>query len=321
MKKRILNYFFLLCVMFANKIFAQTNLVPNPSFEDTTNCNHTGFYLEDFTSNWRGGYGYYNTCQSSIHFVPTNYLGYQNPKSGGAYIGITTRANGTTPAREYIQTKLVHQLVVGKKYKVSFYISLADTFRSYTNSIGAYFSPDSFFVSTTWLIEHIPQIQNNFQNNLSNKIDWSLVCDTFVAVGNEKYITIGNFYNDNLCPLTPLDSICAQQPGNPACGAYYYIDDVSVELVDESGLSPNTSKRETFEVLPNPNKGSFNLSCSSNEIITCQLLNIAGQIIDSRQYKPINNIVEFDYGSISKGLYILKIYTKNGTECLKLVLE
>jgi hypothetical protein len=215
----------------------------------------------------------------------------------------------------------MQQLVIGKKYKVSFYVSLADTFNSYSNSIGAYFSTDSFFVSVTSLIENNPQIQNGVHNNLNSKTDWTLVSDTFVALGNERYITIGNFYTDSLCNLISLDSICTLQPGNGACCPYYYIDDVSVELVDETSLPNSAAAEGAFKIFPNPNNGLFHLSCLSNEIITCQLLSITGQIIDSRQYKPINNVVQFEYGGIAKGLYNLKIIGKNGTQCLKLVIE
>jgi len=306
--------------MFANKIFAQTNLVPNPSFEDTISCNTSGFYLEDFTANWRGGYGYYNTCQSSNHYVPANYLGYQYPKTGGAYSGIGTRCNGTTPAREYIQTKLVHQLVVGKKYKVLFYVSLADTSSSYSNSIGAYFSADSFFVSTTWLIEHIPQIQNNVHNNLGSKTDWTLVCDTFIAVGNEKYITIGNFYDDSLSPLTHLTTVCEQQPSSYNCCSYYYIDDVSVELIDESGLSVNEVKKK-YNIVPNPNSGSFELLCKSDELINCELISSTGQLIEKNTYKPTRNIIKFNFNSLDKGFYSLKIVSNNETIVLKVIVN
>jgi len=320
LRKIICALLFCIEILFSNNIKAQQNLVPNASFEDTTNCNYWGFYLEDFTANWHGGFGYYNPCQISSHLVPSNYVGYQMPRTGNAYCGITTRCNGTAPAREYIQTKLLQKLTIGKKYKVSFYVTLADSLRSYSNNIGAYFSVDSFFVSNTWLIEQIPQIQNNVNNNLGSKIDWTIVCDTFVAAGNEKYITIGNFYNDSLSPLTHLTSTCEQDPSSYSCCAYYYIDDVSVELVDDTGLIVNEVVTK-YKLFPNPNNGFFQLSCASIEKITCQLLNIAGQIIDSRECKPINNNVAFDYSGIENGLYLLRVISNSEIFTLKVIKE
>jgi len=242
--------FILVCC--AQKLYAQPNLVPNHSFEDTiVPVQPPAFYLENFINFWHGGLGYYRTTRIGNFSVPSNFLGYQYPKSGNAYCGITTRCNGTIPAREYIQTKLIQQLAIGKKYKVSFYISLADTFHNYTNSIGAYFSTDSFFVSYTGIIEQLPQIQNGVHNNLNSKTDWTLVSDTFVALGNERYITIGNFYTDSLCNPISLDSICTLQPVNGACCPYYFIDDVSVELVDETGLKANGNAL-SITIFPNP---------------------------------------------------------------------
>ncbi len=66
-------------------------------------------------------------------------------------------------------------------------------------------------------------MQNHEQNDLSSKTEWTLVCDTFVASGNERYITIGNFYIDSLSTFTPLDSVCSL-PNPFNCASYYYID-------------------------------------------------------------------------------------------------
>jgi len=186
------------------------NLVPNPSFEDTLNCNDTYFYLEALVTHWRGGMGYYNTCRTNNLGVPNNITGFQYPRTGNAYCGIYTNLKYTTPIRQYIQTKLTQKLLNNKKYKISFYVSLGDALHAYTNSIGAYFSEDSFFVSADAFIPQIPQIQNNEHNDLSSKTEWTLVCDTFIATGIEQYITIGNFYNDSISNPIPLYSVCAQ---------------------------------------------------------------------------------------------------------------
>lgn len=316
MKRFICIYVLSIGFFIHPKLNAQPNLVPNPSFEDTTNCNYWGFYLEDFTANWHGGFGYYNPCQTSSHSVPTNYLGYQIPKSGNAYCGITTRCNGTAPAREYIQTKLLQKLIIGKKYKVSFYVSLADSLRSYTNSIGAYFSVDSFFVSHTSLIDHIPQIQNNANNDLGSKTDWTLVCDTFVATNKESYITIGNFYTDSLCPLTHLTITCEQDPSSYSCCAYYYIDDVSVELVDDTGVIVNEAVTK-YKLLPNPNNGMFKLICKSDAQIHYALTSITGQIIEEGTLSPNNGAIDFNKTKLSSGLYTLKVIDEKETVIIK----
>jgi hypothetical protein len=311
MKKIAVFILLFLSVSFAKKLLGQPNLVPNHSFEDTIMpVQPPAFYLENFIHNWQGGHGYYRTTRIGNFSVPSNYLGYQYPKSGNAYCGITTRGNGTIPAREYIQTKLIQNLTLGIKYKVSFYVSLADTFNSYSNSIGAYFSADSFFVSMFGLVEQIPQIQNSIHNDLGSKSNWTLVCDTFTAIGTERYITIGNFYTDSLCPLTHLTNICEQQPSSWGCGAYYYIDDVSVELVDETGIEEQ--KQNIYNLYPNPNNGNFALNCISNETLLCEITDFTGRIILSKSFKPINGSVSFNNLSISKGIYSLRVLSISG---------
>jgi hypothetical protein len=216
------RFFFILLLGFSLNVQSQTNLVPNSSFEDKFTCNDFNYYLETFIYNWYGGKGYYNVCRLSDFGVPVNISGHQYPRTGDAYCGIYTRANGSLPLRQYIQVKLTETLQAGKMYKVIFYVSQGDTMHANCNSIGAYFSVDSFSVSHDGIIEQIPQIQNTNQNDLSSKTDWTLVCDSFVAIGNERWMTIGNFYNDSLSALIPLDSVCGL-PIPYACASYFYM--------------------------------------------------------------------------------------------------
>ena len=321
LRKIICALLFCLEILFSNNIKAQQNLVPNPSFEDTLLISGQNFYLEHHITNWNGGRGYFNANQvGSFGSVPSNDVGYQYPRTGNAYCGIYTYAKYTSPIRQYIQTKLKQKLVYNKKYKVSFYVSLGDTMHAFCNIIGAYFTADSSDIFVGGVLNQIPQIQNGLYNDLNDKNNWTLVSDTFVANGNESWITICNFYNDSISNPVALDSVCSM-PNGWGCGAYYYIDDVSVELVDETGLSPSLLGRDGVGLFPNPNNGLFQLSCSSNEKITCQLLSIAGQIIESREYKPIHNSVAFDYGNVGNGLYLLRVISNTEIITLKVIKE
>jgi hypothetical protein len=213
--------FITICFLSSQFVYSQINLVPNSSFEDTVEYSLSSNLLEDFIEDWRGGLGYFNINHTSwFGSVPANQAGNQYPRTGDAYCGIYSNLKYTIPIRQYIQTKLKQQLLVNKKYRVAFYVSLGDAYHANTNSIGAYFSADSFFVSYgnfTGLMNYTPQIQNDVHNDLSSKINWTLVCDTFIATGNERYITIGNFYNDSLSNITPLDSVCSM-PNGFNCG-------------------------------------------------------------------------------------------------------
>lgn len=296
MKKCLILLFWTFSIISAK---SQINLVPNSSFENGYTCNYSNLLLENYIYNWYGGRGYFNTCISNPLNVPENIFGHQYPRTGNAYCGIYTRFK-LAPNRQYIQVKLIDTLQSNGKYRVSFYVSLGDTLHANCNSIGAYFSPDSFFVSNDGLIEQIPQIQNSEENDLRSKTDWTLVCDTFIATGNERYLTIGNFYTDSLSIFTPLDSVCSI-PGGFGCSAYYYIDDVSVTLIDETGLKEQ--KQNNFSLFPNPNDGCFKLQYKAtlNKPITLNITDAYAELID--QIEIINSTTEYENKRLKNGLY------------------
>ena len=67
----------------------QVNLVPNPSFEDYTQC-PTGFDQIDRATGWSSyaaSPDYFNSCANSSGAVgvPSNTWGYQNAKDGNGY--------------------------------------------------------------------------------------------------------------------------------------------------------------------------------------------------------------------------------------------
>jgi hypothetical protein len=292
----------------------QINLVPNSSFEDEYTCNYSTLLLEDYIFNWYGGRGYFNTCISNPLNVPENIFGHQYPRTGNAYCGIYTFSKSSAPPyalRNYIKTKLSHNLLAGQKYRVAFYVSLGDTMHANNNTIGAYFAPDSLFTSANGIITNIPQIENDTTNDLSSKADWTLVCDTFMATGNERWMTIGNFYTDSLSAITALDSVCAQ-PNAYACSAYYYIDDVSVTLIDETGIEEQ--KQNIFSLYPNPNIGSFRLKYQGTLTLTniLSITDIFGKQMD--QIEIINSTTEYENTRLNDGLYFYTI--RQGIEVL-----
>jgi gliding motility-associated-like protein len=144
-------YILFFTLFFQNLLHAQTNLVPNPSFEDYNNCPNflnfvfpspydsaesIGYYLNNWFKAGKNisSASYFNECVSNnfAYDVPKNLWGYQFAKTGKAYSGIYTMAfedfkdNSQYPdinQIDYIETKLTTKLSANNIYKICYYIS------------------------------------------------------------------------------------------------------------------------------------------------------------------------------------------------------
>jgi hypothetical protein len=291
---------------------AQINLVPNPSFEDTITCNGST-YIESFINSWRG-WLYYNSCLNSSRSVPNNDLGHQNAHSGMGYcgLGVYTKHSMPTYIRHYIQVELTGILQANKKYKTEFYVSASDVMHAKSNSIGVYFSTDSFFVSSAFLglIDVVPQVQNNPNNDLSDTANWTLVSGSFIANGTERYLTIGNFLPDSLSNVIPLDSVCSQ-PNPFNCGVFFYIDDVSVVLDDDSGIAESLLANN-IKIFPNPSKDVLRIEMLISFNGSIQIRDALGKEIFNANLQ--NNITNFtiDTKDFESGLYFISFRNEKG---------
>jgi gliding motility-associated-like protein len=237
--KKILFILFITC--FFINANAQVNLVPNPSFEAMdTFCNCGPLWLTPpWISPTGGSPECFKTCAiwQPYVLVPQNTWGYQWPNTGIGYAGFGVWCDPLVypDAREYIQVRLTDTLKENKKYNVSFYVNLSDSSWYATDNIGVYFSDTAIHKDIS---DHspfnsfIPQIENQSGNIITDKINWTLISAIYEANGGEKYITIGNFYND-----ANTDTLKVPYGGSfPTYGLFslYYIDDVSVTLIPDT---------------------------------------------------------------------------------------
>ncbi len=278
---------------------AQVNLVPNPSFEDSTECPFNPAI--EFASPWydpnNGSSDYLHSCNSGNYGVPNNTLGHQNARTGLAYAGAYTFTNNTFVFREYIQTPLISVLLVSRSYLIDFYVSLGDTFSIATHNIGLYFSDSAITTAASGgVINVIPQVANDVVNNqLIDKIGWTKISGTYVANGSEQYITIGNFLDDSSSDTTQLSE--GSYPYS-----YYYIDDVSVicmncpEIQENLFIPSYISGDDFFEIQ--------GLS-ENNELL---IFNSLGQII----YKKQNYSNKFSALQVNTGMYYYSLRMSNG---------
>src|SRR5437868_4295396 len=93
------KHFLVIFILLLNRLCYSQNLVPNSSFENLITCpqNPSGacmFFIDvlgNSCSNWHnvgcGSADYFNSCNNGFVGVPQNDFGYQNARTGIAYIG------------------------------------------------------------------------------------------------------------------------------------------------------------------------------------------------------------------------------------------
>ena len=217
---------------------AQTNLVPNGGFEDTITCSsHVPNQL--FALNWWmfNTVDYFRTapftfCANSgmAGSTPYNIAGYQVPHSGKTYVGVVTilSSSGMQYYREYIQAPLLDTLVSGKTYCVSLWYSQSNRTKYAIDRLGIYFSLGGInLAATSTFTPYIPQITTPSGQFLNDTLNWNQFKTSYLANGDENYITIGNFFdsvqtNKSLYPNST--SLYAE--------SYYLFDDISIIPID-----------------------------------------------------------------------------------------
>lgn len=222
--------------------FAQggENLVPNPSFESKEkNPKRLGSIAN--ATGWSSPTGvradYFLPSKIEDIGAPENVYGSEEAKEGNNYVGITAYSYGNKVPRSYIMTKLDAPMKKGLKYCVKFNVSLAEASKYACNNLAARF--DSRARGTEAKVPMIAdkdeELLMHFDNEMkiqSARYNWTEICGVYTARGNEKYITIGNFRSDE-------DTKSERMKKDPAVSvkqiiaAYYYIDDISVVLIDE----------------------------------------------------------------------------------------
>ncbi len=233
MNQRFIFIFFLFLLFFTSKVNAQ-NLVINPSFENIAACPNTSGQIENALS-WTGATtvrgDYFHECDlTNTVGIPANSVGFQSARTGSAYAGIQVYSTtNIVDYREYLQTELITPLIADSVYQVSMHVSPADNLDDcFTDAIGFYFSDMLLNENQQTVLNVTPTVQNMAGNFLTDKGNWLLVTGTFTAMGGESHLIIGNFLSD---AQTDEFAPC----GNDAA-AYYYIEDVSVQLIPELSI-------------------------------------------------------------------------------------
>lgn len=297
---------FLLCLFIVGFGYGQ-NLVPNPSFEEIINCPQ-GWAEINSANNWyspnSSSPDLFNICSSPLDVgVPQNGAGFQYAKNGNGYVGVVSSFDSNNlNYREYIQVELTDTLKANKKYVVSFFVNKADSCPIAIKKIGAYLSGNAISASNGLPLNVTPQIESPSNLYLTDTINWFEVKDTLIAVGGEKYLTIGYFYdNINADTLVVSESLYFYEQ------AYYYVDDVSVIEVLTNSIEEYDAINSVLSVYPNPVKSSFSIM-SSVAIERVELFNINGKL-----EKVFDNEEYYDVSNLNQGVFFVKITLLNNS--------
>ena len=169
--------------------------------------------------------------------APVNMYGKEHPKDGDNYAGILLYSYNNKTPRTYVQSPLKIALTGGLDYCVKFHISLSDLSKYAVNNIGAHLGVDPLMLDAKGdIIFNNKKEFSNVVKDASNKVynnryNWETVCGIFRANGKEKYITIGNFYNNKDTKYEKLKKLANfQSTQRPE--AYYYVDNIEVFMIE-----------------------------------------------------------------------------------------
>ena len=297
-------------------ILSAQNMVSNPSFEQYSSCPTTQGTLQAL--NWAvtpnsslSSPDYFNTCANpgnNSQCIPINICGNQTAYEGNAYAGIFCYGSNSDQ-REYIQTQLSTPMVQGHVYTVSFWVSPADKHRFAVATLGARITVNQVSGTGSFLITETPQILSN--TLISNNDNWTKIQGTYTATGGEKFLTIGNFFND-----ANSGAVETNFSGLFFWG-YYYIDMVSV--TDNNLGRPENVFAEAVSLYPNPVKDFVRLQVDGNfQIVDLALFDVNGKALRTH-YNEQNNTL--DFSAVSAGIYQVVLTNAEGTKISKRILK
>ncbi|HET6992620.1 MAG TPA: VWA domain-containing protein, partial [Bacteroidia bacterium] len=138
---------------------------------------------------------------------------------------------------EYIECRLNHDLEAGKTYCVRYYVALDEKSNFASDRFGFAMTRDSIAEMQSHSVmsgynsyTHINEAENHY---ITSDEGWAMICDTFVAKGGERFLTLGSFQNGF---PKKVHQVKKSQHVNLRVSpfnkfSYYYIDDVSCSLV------------------------------------------------------------------------------------------
>lgn len=220
---------------------AAQNLIPNPGFDEVTDCpSELGqiYLAEPWEEVTIGFANLMNSCSPSEYFIKVPNAGryihsYQPARSGEGYAHILTYRNVAGDGNIiYAETPLLERLQKGKEYYIEFYVSPdinpdpAD-FWIYTDAVGLALT-DTFYYEEVQPNEAMslePVIENR-GTLITDTVGWTRISGCHISDGTEKFAIIGNFRN------TAETLIEVEDENVWPYNNFFYIEDVLIMLFD-----------------------------------------------------------------------------------------
>jgi outer membrane protein OmpA-like peptidoglycan-associated protein len=211
------------------------NLVPNPSFEQL-NFYKTDKAIEPFMAFRKQMVGWNSPTETTPDLVRyINSDNYETARTGDNMIGILTHNPNSKKSetwREYIQVRLDLELDFDEQYIVEFWVMRHPQSSIASNNIGALLSRIPFSTYDVQPITHLDLAVNETEIINPGQSQWQKISAVFTAKGDERFLLIGNFFNNEDTNFEKVKNTAEPEWTNP----YYLIDDVSVRQLEEPGL-------------------------------------------------------------------------------------
>jgi len=218
--------------------------------------------------------------------------------------------SSTVDLREFLFQELEEPLAAGRQYRLDFRVSLADSFNFAISSMGALLSientrdeqwqPEDFFASS-------PQVLNPWENLLDDKEGWTLISDTFIAQGGEKYLSIGCFRRD------AEDNI--QRVSSHPHGIYYWEESGyrvdGVELYEDRGIGIEEADASNLSIYPNPANDIITIATTDKHAKALEVVDLAGRMVVSTVMASVKEVVSI--GHLPSGVYVVAITFGDGS--------
>jgi len=309
---------------------AQTNLIPNHSFEVPDSCPATHTFLTpgEGPLYWFSGGGttdYFQSCvpPPSEASVPLHDYAFQYPQDGENYIGLVTYEVNSGGLREYAMVQLITPLVQGQTYSVSFYANAAwnGTDSMYpqhyiaSSHVGALFTmqPRTWTGGDPWTLAtgsaHVfhPWV-------ISDTVNWTLVSGSFIADSAYQFLMVGNHFDNSITDTVHFGTYIWSPK------AYMLVDNVCVSAGTEGcPLANGVGLHADSEVLLFPNPVMSELVVSGlREDAVAVILDPTGRQIWSGRITQAGWRLDVD--AWARGCYVLNMLMGEGRRSFKFVL-